>query len=294
MFKAGYVAIIGRPNVGKSTLVNQVLGQKVVIAPPKPQTTRRRIKGIFTNEEAQIIFFDTPGVTKPLDKLGEFLLDESKCSIPDADVILFVVDVTDKAGKGDKWIAKNLLDTKIPIILVLNKVDLIKNPLKKEENLLSYKTLFQENLPTVKISAKTGRNIDTLIKNIIRKLPEGDPIYAEDEVTDESMRNIAKEIIREKILLHTNDELPHSVAIVIDEYKETEEIDNILASVYVETESQKGIMIGKGASMLKKISTDARIELEDIAQKKIYLNIQVKVQKKWRQNQKKVKDWIGS
>ena len=294
MFKAGYVAIIGRPNVGKSTLVNQVLGQKVVIATPKPQTTRRRIKGIFTNEEAQIIFFDTPGVTKPLDKLGEFLLDESKCSIPDADVILFVVDVTDKAGKGDKWIAKNLLDTKIPIILVLNKVDLIKNPLKKEENLLSYKTLFQENLPTVKISAKTGRNIDTLIKNIIRKLPEGEPIYAEDEVTDESMRNIAKEIIREKILLHTNDELPHSVAIVIDEYKETEEIDNILASVYVETESQKGIMIGKGASMLKKISTDTRIELEDIAQKKIYLNIQVKVQKKWRQNQKKVKDWIGS
>ena len=229
-----------------------------------------------------------------MDKLGEFLLDESKCSIPDADVILFIVDVSDKAGKGDKWIAKNLLDTNIPIILVLNKVDLIKNPLKKEENLLSYKTLFEKNIPTVKISAKTGRNIDTLINNIIRKLPKGEPIYSEDEVTDESMRNIAKEIIREKILLHTNDELPHSVAIVIDEYKEEENIDNILASVYVETESQKGIMIGKSAGMLKKISTDARIELEEIAQKKIFLNIQVKVQKKWRQNQKKVKDWIGS
>lgn len=294
MFKSGYVALIGRPNVGKSTLVNQVVGQKVVIATPKPQTTRRRIKGIFTNEQAQIVFFDTPGVTKPLDKLGEFLLDESKCSIPDADVILFIVDVSEKAGKGDKWIAKNLLDTNIPIILVLNKVDLIKNPLKKEEHLLSYKTLFEKNLPTVKISAKTGRNIDTLVKNIIRKLPAGEPIYDEDDVTDESMRNIAKEIIREKILLHTNDELPHSVAIVIDEYKEEANIDNILASIYVETESQKGIMIGKGAGMLKKISTDARIELEEIAQKKIFLNIQVKVQKKWRQNQKKVKDWIGS
>lgn len=294
MFKSGYVALIGRPNVGKSTLVNQVVGQKVVIATPKPQTTRRRIKGIFTNEQAQIVFFDTPGVTKPLDKLGEFLLDESKCSIPDADVILFIVDVSEKAGKGDKWIAKNLLDTQIPIILVLNKVDLIKNPLKKEEHLLSYKTLFEKNLPTVKISAKTGRNIDTLIKNIIRKLPEGAPVYDADDVTDESMRNIAKEIIREKILLHTNDELPHSVAIVIDEYKEEENIDNILASIYVETESQKGIMIGKSAGMLKKISIDARIELEEIAQKKIFLNIQVKVQKKWRQNQKKVKDWIGS
>ena len=294
MFKSGYVAIIGRPNVGKSTLLNKVLGQKVVIATPKPQTTRKRIKGIYTDQNAQIIFLDTPGITKPIDKLGEFLLDESVCTIPEVDVILFVVDVSEPAGKGDKWIAKNLLNTKIPIIIVLNKVDLIKNPLKKEENILSYKTLFEQNLPTVKISAHTGRNIDTLIKNITRKLPKGEMIYAEDEVTDETMRSITKEIIREKILLNTQDELPHSVAVMIESYEEKENIDNILATIYVETESQKGIIIGKSASMLKKIGTESRLELEKIADKKIYLNIQVKVQKKWRQNKNIVKGWVGS
>ena len=294
MFKSGYVAIIGRPNVGKSTLLNKVLGQKVVIATPKPQTTRKRIKGIYTDQNAQIIFLDTPGITKPIDKLGEFLLDESVCTIPEVDVILFVVDVSEPAGKGDKWIAKNLLNTKIPIIIVLNKVDLIKKPLKKEENILSYKTLFEQNLPTVKISAHTGRNIDTLIKNITRKLPKGEMIYAEDEVTDETMRSITKEIIREKILLNTQDELPHSVAVMIESYEEKENIDNILATIYVETESQKGIIIGKSASMLKKIGTESRLELEKIADKKIYLNIQVKVQKKWRQNKNIVKDWVGS
>ena len=267
---------------------------KVVIATPKPQTTRKRIKGIYTDENVQIVFLDTPGITKPIDKLGEFLLDESTCTIPDSDVILFVVDASEPAGKGDRWIAKNLLDTKIPVIIVLNKIDKIKNPLKKEENILSYKTLFEKNLPTVKISAKTGRNIDTLVKNITRKLPQGELIYAEDEVTDENMRSIAKEIIREQILLNTQDELPHSVAVVIDSYEEKENIDNILATIYVETESQKGIMIGKKAGMLKTISTAARLELEKIADKKIYLNIQVKVQKKWRQNKNIVKDWVGS
>jgi len=294
MYKSGYVAIIGRPNVGKSTLLNQIIGQKIVIATDKPQTTRRRIKGIYTDKSAQIIFLDTPGVTKPMDKLGEFLMDEAKFALPDADVILFVVDASDKAGVGDKWIAKNLLDVETPIILVLNKVDLVKNPLKKEENLLSYKLLFNQNLPTVKVSAKTGRNKDTLISNIIRKLPKGERIYDEDEVTDESMRNIAKEIIREKILLNTKDELPHSVAVVIESYEEQESIDNILATIYVETESQKGIMIGKNAAMLKKVSTDARVELEEIAQKKIYLNIQVKIQKKWRKNRKNVKTFLVS
>ncbi len=294
MFKTGYAAIIGRPNVGKSTLLNQILGQKIVIATDKPQTTRRRIKGIYTDDKAQIIFLDTPGVTKPMDKLGEFLLDEAKFSIPDADVILFVVDASDKAGVGDKWIAKNLLNVKTPVILVLNKVDTIKNPLKKEENLLSYKILFEQNIPTVKVSAKTGRNMDTLISNIMRKLPKGEPIYGADEVTDESMRSIAKEIIREKVLLNTKDELPHAVAVTIDTYEEQETIDNILATIYVETESQKGIMIGKAAGMLKKISTEARIELEKIADKKIYLNIQVKIQKKWRKDAKSVKSWIGT
>ena len=161
--KCGFVTIIGRPNVGKSTLLNQILGQKIVIATDKAQTTRKRIKGILTNENGQVIFVDTPGVHRPLNKLGEFLMDEAKFAIPDADLILFLVDGSDPAGKGDKWIAENLLkQTKTPIILVMNKVDKIKNIQKAEENLMSYKLLFEENTPVVRISAKTGRNKDTL------------------------------------------------------------------------------------------------------------------------------------
>ena len=175
--KCGFVTIIGRPNVGKSTLLNQILGQKIVIATDKAQTTRKRIKGILTNEHGQIIFIDTPGIHRPLNKLGEFLIDEAKIAIPDADVILFLVDGSEPAGKGDKWIVQNLLKTKIPVIIVMNKVDKIKKTEKIEQNLLSYKTLFNENLPVVRISAKTGRNIDTLLKNIYKKLPDGEIMY---------------------------------------------------------------------------------------------------------------------
>ena len=182
--KSGFVAIIGRPNVGKSTLLNQILGQKIVITTDKAQTTRKRIKGIYTNKEGQIVFVDTPGVHKPLNKLGEFLLDEAKIAVPDADVILFLVDGSESAGKGDKWIAQHLLQTKIPIVIVMNKVDKVKKPEKVEENLLSYKTLFEENLPVVRISAKTGRNIDTLMNNIFKKLPECEALYPEDVVTE--------------------------------------------------------------------------------------------------------------
>ena len=217
---------IGRPNVGKSTLLNTVIGQKIVIATDKAQTTRKRIKGIYTNEEGQIVFIDTPGIHKPLDKLGEFLMDEAKCSIPDADLILFLVDASEPAGAGDKWIVENLLKkTDIPIIIVLNKVDKLKDPIKKEQNVLTYKTLFDINLPTARISAQTGRNIDTLISTIMRKLPCGQPIYDEDDLTDESMRSITQEIIREKILLNTKDEIPHSVAVLIEKYEEKEDID---------------------------------------------------------------------
>lgn len=289
--KSGFVAIIGRPNVGKSTLLNQILGQKVVITTDKAQTTRKRIKGILTKEEGQIVFIDTPGVHKPLNKLGEFLLDEAKVAIPDADVILFLVDGSEPAGKGDKWIAQNLLQTGIPIIIVMNKVDKIKKPEKTEENLLTYKTLFNENLPVVKISAKTGRNIDTLIKNIYKKLPEGEALYPEDVVTEETMRDVAEEIIREKILLNTSDEIPHSVAVKVENYKEQEEIDKIYAAIYCEHKSQKGILIGKGGSLLKKIGTEARLELEKIVEKKVYLELQVKVEKDWRKKQNILKNF---
>ena len=284
--KTGFAAIIGRPNVGKSTLLNQILGQKIVIATDKPQTTRRRIKGIYSAEKGQIIFIDTPGIYKPWDKFGELLFEEAKLSVPDADVILFVVDASEEAGKGDKWIAGNILNTEIPVIIVCNKVDTVKDTEKRDKNINSYKVLFEKNYPLVKISAKTGRNIDTLIDNIFRKLPKGEPIYDEDELTDETMRKIASETIREKILLLTKDEIPHSVAVVIDQYKEEDDIDKIYATIVVEHDSQKMILIGKNGQMVKKIGTDSRIELEKLAGKKIFLDLNVKVIKNWRKTYK--------
>lgn len=290
--RTGFAAIIGRPNVGKSTLLNAIIGQKIVIATDKPQTTRRRIKGIYTSEKGQIVFIDTPGIYKPWDKFGEVLFDEAKMSVPDADVILFVADASEPAGKGDKWIAENILKTDIPVIIVCNKIELVKNPEKREKIINSYKLLFEKNYPIIKVSAKTGRNIDTLVDNIYRKLPNGTPIYDEDDLTDETMRKIAAETIREKILLQTRDEIPHSVAVLIDSYKEEENIDKIYATIVVEHESQKIILIGKNGQMVKKIGTDARLELEKLADKKIYLELNIKVMKNWRKNNKNLENML--
>ena len=288
--KCGFVTIIGRPNVGKSTLLNQILGQKIVITTDKAQTTRKRIKGILTDEKGQIIFVDTPGIHRPLNKLGEFLLDEAKIAVPDADLVLFLVDGSEPAGKGDKWIVENILkNTNIPIILVMNKLDKIKNIQKIEENLISYKTLFEHNVPVIRISAKTGRNKDTLLNNILKKLPEGEKLYPDDVVTEESMRSVAEEIIREKILINTQDEIPHSVAIKVEKYEENEDIDRIYATIYCEQKSQKGILIGKGGNLLKTVGTQARVELEQIVEKKVFLNLEVKVEKDWRKKEKLLK-----
>lgn len=289
--KSGFTAIIGRPNVGKSTLLNKILGQKIVITTDKAQTTRKRIKGIYTTEEGQIVFIDTPGVHKPLNKLGEFLLDEAKIAVPDADLILFLVDGSEPAGKGDKWIAQNILRTSIPVIIVMNKVDKTKKLDKIEENLLTYKTLFEKNYPVVKISAKTGRNIDTLLKNIFKALPDGELLYPEDVVTEETMRDVTEEVIREKILLNTSDEIPHSVAVKVEKYQENDDIDRIYATIYCETKSQKGILIGKGGNLLKKIGTEARLELEKIVEKKVFLGLEVKIEKDWRKKQNALKSF---
>ncbi len=290
VFKSGFVAIIGRPNVGKSTLLNQILGQKIVITTDKAQTTRKRIKGILTTDKGQVVFIDTPGVHKPLNKFGEFLLDETKIAVPDADLVLFLVDASEPAGKGDKWIMENILNkTKIPILLVLNKVDKIKNPVKIDENLLTYKTLFEKNILVLKISAKTGRNKDTLIENIIKNLPAGRKLYPDDVITEETMREVAQEIVREKILINTKEEIPHSVAVLVEKYEENDSIDRIYASIYCETKSQKVILIGKGGSLLKKIGTEARLELEEILEKKVYLELNVKIEKNWRKNKKVLK-----
>lgn len=289
--KSGFIAILGRPNVGKSTLLNKILGQKIVITTDKAQTTRKRIKGILTVPEGQAVFIDTPGVHKPLNKLGEFLMDEAKLAIPDADLIIFLVDGSEPAGKGDKWIVKNLLETEIPVLIVLNKVDKTKKIEKVEENLITYKTLFEKNYPVVRVSAKTGRNIDTLLKNIFKMLPDGDLLYPEDIVTEENMRSISEEIIREKILLNTSDEIPHSVAVKIENYFEQDDIDKIYAKIFCETSSQKGILIGKNGSMLKKIGTEARIELEKITEKKVFLSLEVKVDKDWRKKTSSLKEF---
>ena len=251
-FKSGFVTLIARPNVGKSTLLNQIAGQKIAITSPVAQTTRNRIKCIHTDNEAQIIFVDTPGVHKPLNKLGEFLSDESKNSIEDSDLILFLVDSKDEAGAGDKWIVEHYLkNINIPVIIVANKTD-IANKTKLDVNLISYKKLFEKNYPIIKVSAKTGKNIKILLDKIKEYLPVGEKLYPDDEITDQNLRNIASEIIREKIILNTKDEIPHSVAVLIEDYKQTETIDRIKAQIIVSTDSQKGIIIGKGGALLKK------------------------------------------
>ena len=290
-YKSGFVTIIGRPNVGKSTLLNKIVGQKIVITSDKAQTTRERLRGIFTSEKGQIVFVDTPGVHKPLNKLGEFLLVEAKLAVPDADVILFMVDGKEPAGAGDKWIAKNILQTDIPIILVVNKVDTIKNVAERDLNVVTYRELFDNlKIPVVKVSAKTGRNIDTLIKNIYAKLPEGIAMYDEDEVTDQNMREIAKEIIREKILRLTQDEIPHSVAVKVDLFEEKKTLTKISATIFVEQDSQKLIVVGKQGQMIKKIGEYARVELENMIGRKVFLDLFVKVKKNWRKKEDNLKN----
>lgn len=284
-FKFGFVAIIARPNVGKSTLLNKITGQKIAITTPVAQTTRKNIKGIYTDSNSQIVFIDTPGIHKPLNKLGEALSEQSKSVLEDADLILFLLDVSEQVGRGDKWIVENYLkNLKTPVLLVLNKADLIKDLAKRELNTYSYKSLFEIPPDTVKISAKTGRNINDLIEKIKNCLPEGGKMYDEDEVTDQTMREIAAEVVREKIIFSTKDEIPHSVAVIIENYKEEENIDRISAQIIVSNDSQKKILIGKGGSMLKKIGTASRLELEKIAQKKVFLELFVKVVKNWQKD----------
>lgn len=288
-FKSGFVTLIARPNVGKSTLLNKIAGQKIAIASPVAQTTRHQIKCIHTDNVSQIIFTDTPGVHKPLNKLGEFLSEESKTSLEDTDIILFLVDANDEAGAGDRWIVENYLkNINKPIIIAANKIDTAKKE-KLEFNIISYKQLFEKNYPIIKISAKTGKNLSVLLDEIKKHLPNGEKLYPDDEITDQNLRAIASEIIREKIILNTKDEIPHSVAVLIEEYKQTETIDRIKAQIIVSAESQKGIIIGKNGTLLKKIGTEARLEIEDVAQNKVYLEIFVKVKKAWQKDKNTLK-----
>lgn len=286
MFKSGFVAIIGRPNVGKSTLLNGIVEQKVAIMSNKPQTTRNKIQGIYTDKDAQIVFIDTPGIHKPKSELSTFMNKSAYSATRDVEVILFLTNVDEPISTGDKMIIENLKSSKSKVFLVLNKIDLIS----KEElfkfitNLSSeYQDIFSEIIP---ISAKKGTNVDVLLDLIKANLLEGPKYYPDDMISDHPERFIFKEIIREKILQLTGEEIPHSIAVTIDSIKKKKN-DSLLiqASIIVERDSQKGIIIGKGGKKLKQIGTLARSELEDILGSKIYLETFVKVEKNWRNKQ---------
>ncbi|BBD62343.1 GTP-binding protein Era [Nostoc sp. HK-01] len=282
-YKSGFIGIIGRPNVGKSTLMNQLVGQKIAITSPVAQTTRNRLRGILTTTEAQIIFVDTPGIHKPHHQLGEVLVRNAKLAIESVDVVLFVVDSTAACGAGDRYIAELLINIHTPVILGLNKTD------QQQENSQfideSYQQLGEANQwPTVKISAKTGTGLPELQQLLIDNLETGPLYYPPDLVTDQPERFIMGELIREQILLLTREEVPHSVAIAIDKVEETATITRVLATIHVERDSQKGILIGKGGSMLKAVGSAAREQIQKLISGKVYLELFVKVQPKWRQS----------
>lgn len=282
-FKSGFVAIIGRPNVGKSTLMNDLVGQKIAITSPVSQTTRNRLRGILTTPEAQIIFVDTPGIHKPHHELGKVIVQNAKGAIDAVDLILFVVDSSSMAGGGDRFIFELLKKTQTPVILGLNKSD--KQPEDFAEFDQSYQDLAQENnYPVVKFSALTGEGLEHLQQVLVQHLEPGPYYYPPDLVTDQPERFIMGELIREQILILTRQEIPHSVAIAIEKVDEKPDITNVYATINVERGSQKGILIGKKGSMLKEIGTQARQQIQKLIAGKVYLELFVKVQPKWRQS----------
>lgn len=288
-YKSGFAAIIGMPNVGKSTLLNTIAGQKIAIISEKPQTTRNKILAIYTTDSEQIIFTDTPGIHKPHNKLGEFMVNVANESIGDVDVVLFVVDASRKIQDLEREIAKNINKTGVPCILVLNKVDTVN-----KENLLpmiaDYASM-NEFDSIVPISAKTGDGVDILINDIREHLVSGPQFYDEDMVTDQPEKQIAAEIIREKLLWLLDKEVPHGIAIEISKMQEKPNITNIYATIYCEKASHKGIIIGKNGEMLKKIGTLSRGDIEKMLDKKVYLELWVKVKTDWRNNDFLIKNF---
>lgn len=280
-YKSGFVAVIGRPNVGKSTLINKIVGQKVAITSDKPQTTRNRIQCILTHDDAQIIFLDTPGIHKPKFKLGEYMLKAAEGTLKEVDAILFVIDATEKFGGGEKYILERLSATTKPVILVVNKIDLIGR--EKILPIIADYSKRRDFAAVVPISAAQGDNVDALIAETKNFLPEGVQYYPADMVTDQPERLIVAELIREKILHATQDEVPHSIAVDLEEFSER---DNgtifIRATIYVERDSQKGILIGKGGAMLKSVGGAARPEIEMLLGTKVFLDLWVKVKRDWR------------
>lgn len=290
-FKSGYVSVVGRPNVGKSTLLNSIIGEKISAISSKPQTTRQNITFIHTDDDSQIIFLDTPGIQRPKNKLGEFMLTESKESIDEADVITYIVDTSKRIGKAERSIIDILkeYEGKLPIILLINKVDTIKkDELLEIISMYAKEEIFNEIIP---ISAMKNDGVDIYIETLKKYLKPGPMYYPEDMITDKNERFIVAEIIREKGLRYLNEEVPHGLAISIEKFKKREDknIYDIEANIYVERDSHKGILIGKSGSMLKRIGTEAREDAEKLLDAKVNLQIWVKVEKNWRERDNLVK-----
>ncbi|WP_413362788.1 GTPase Era [Lysinibacillus sp. 3P01SB] len=291
-FKSGFISIIGRPNVGKSTFLNRVIGQKIAIMSDKPQTTRNKVQGVLTQSGSQMIFIDTPGIHKPKHKLGEFMLKVAKNTLREVDVIMFMVNAEQKIGKGDEFILEMLEGNKTPVFLVINKIDQI-HPDELVDIIASYKDKypFAEIVP---ISALQGNNVENLLSAIEKYLPEGPQYYPADQVTDHPERFIISELIREKVLHLTREEIPHSIAVVIDKIKRDEENQDkirVQATIMVERDSQKGIVIGKRGALLKEVGIKARKDIEMLLGSKVYLELWVKVQKDWRNKQTHLRDF---
>lgn len=290
-FKSGFVSIIGRPNVGKSTLLNYVIGQKIAIMSDKPQTTRNKIQGVYTSAESQIVFIDTPGIHKPKHKLGDFMMKVAQNTLREVDLVLYVVDATEAFGSGEEFIIEKLKTTSTPVFLVINKIDQIQ-----PDDLLgvieTYRTKhdFKEVIP---ISALQGNNVPTLMEQITKYLDEGPQYYPSDQVTDHPERFVVAELIREKVLHLTREEIPHSIAVNVEQMKRRGQSETVYigATIVVERSSQKGIIIGKQGSMLKEVGKRARVDIETLLGSKVFLELWVKVQKDWRNKPAHLRDF---
>jgi GTPase len=287
MSKSGFVSILGRPNSGKSTLLNRLIGEKISIVTDKPQTTRHVIRGIVTTPEGQIIFLDTPGIHKPIHRMNERMMKSVRSAMADVDLMLLIVDCSAAFGRGDEFALQLLKSVPTKKILLLNKIDRIdKKELLPIMDRYSRLASFEEIVP---ISALTGENVEEAIKQVFLRLPEGPMFFPTDQISDQPERAIAAELIREKLIILTEEEMPYSTAVVIDRFEEGEKLHRIFASIFVERDSQKAIVIGKGGQKLKQIGTDARKDLEGFFGRKIFLELHVKVRKNWRDDEETLK-----
>ena len=289
-FKSGFVAIVGRPNVGKSTFMNYVLGQKIAIMSDKAQTTRNKIQGVYTNQDCQIVFLDTPGIHKPKHELGNFMVESAYSALKEVDAVLFMVNAAEKRGPGDDFIIEKLKKIKTPVFLVLNKIDLIS-----PDELLDRVESYQETIPfagIIPISVLQGNNVQELMITFTNHLPEGPQYYPSDQITDHPEYFVVSELIREKILHLTKEEIPHSVAVTVDKMQK-DEFDkvHVYANIIVERPTQKGIIIGKGGKLLKEIGVRARKDIEQLLGNKVYLELWVKVEKDWRKKKSHLQDF---